>query len=83
MQNQKLDVSIFNEDIQVLNDDVYLPAEIGVLVQSIVDIAINEQKIYYKEIIEYLLDALEEEHLGSRAFYLKELGVDFHYDEFE
>ena len=79
-QETKLDVLIYEEDMQQINDKVIVPSEIGQLTQSIVDIALRRQKEYYQEIIEYLLDALEEEHMGSRAVYTRQLKKEFNYE---
>lgn len=62
-QEVELDVLIYKEDMQQINDKVIVPLEIGQLTQSIVDITLRRQKEYYQEIIEYLLDALEEEYI--------------------
>ena len=80
MKDIKLDVLIYEEDMQQLNDKIIVPSEIGQLTQSIVDIALRRQKEYYDEIIEYLLDVLEEEHIDSRTVYTKHLKEEFNYE---
>ena len=80
-QETKLDVLIYEEDMQQINDKVIVPSEIGQLTQSIVDIALRRQKEYYQEIIEYLLDALEEEHMESRIIYEEKIKSEFCYRE--
>ena len=40
-----------------------------------------KEKQYYQEIIDYLLDALEEEHIGSRAIYEERIKSEFRYRE--
>lgn len=79
-QEVELDVLIYKEDMQQINNKVIVPLEIGQLTQSIVDITLRRQKEYYQEIIEYLLDALEEEHMDSRALYTKQLKEEFNYE---
>ena len=79
-QETELDVLIYEEDIQQINDKVIVPSEIGQLTQSIVDIALRRQKEYYQEIIEYLLDVLEEEYMDSRAVYTRQLKEEFNYE---
>ena len=79
-QETKLDVLIYEEDMQQINDKIIVPSEIGQLTQSIVDIALRRQKEYYQEIIEYLLDALEEEHMDSRIAYTRQLKEEFNYE---
>ena len=45
-----------------------------------VDIDLTNKEEYYQEIIEYLLDALEEEHMDLRAVYIKQLKEKFGYE---
>lgn len=52
-QETKLDVLIYEEDMQQINDKVIVPSEIGQLTQSIVDIALFADK---KNIIKKLLN---------------------------
>lgn len=64
MRDIELNVLIYEEDMQQLNDTVLAPSEIGQLTQSIIDIALRRQKEYYDEMIDYLLDVIEGEHGG-------------------
>ena len=52
-QEVELDVLIYEEDMQKINDKVIIPSEIGQLTQSIVDIALRRQKEYYQENLNY------------------------------
>ena len=80
-QEVKLDVLIYEEDMQQLNDKIVAPSEIGQLTQSIIDIALRRQKEYYDEIINYLLGVIEGEHYDlSRACY-QVLEKEFNYQE--
>ena len=79
MNDIELNVLIYEEDMQQLNDTVIVPSEIGQLTQSIVDIALRRQKEYYDEIIDYLLEGLEEEHLGLSNVYYERLQKEFDY----
>lgn len=63
-QEVELNVLIYEEDMQQLNDTVLAPSEIGQLTQSIIDMALRRQKEYYDEMIDYLLDVIEGEHDG-------------------
>ena len=80
-QEVKLDVLIYEEDMQQLNDKIVAPSEIGQLTQSIIDIALRRQKEYYDEIINYLLDVIEEEHYGLSGERYQVLEKEFNYQE--
>lgn len=79
MKDIKLDVLIYEEDMQQLNDKIVAPSEIGQLTQSIVDIALRRQKEYYDEIIDYLLGVIEDEHYGLSGECYEILEKDFGY----
>ena len=78
-QEVELDVVIYEEDIQQINDKVIAPSEIGQLTQSIIDIALHRQKEYYDEIINYLLGVIEDEHYGLSGECYQILEKDFGY----
>lgn len=80
-QEVKLDVLIYEEDMQQLNDKIIVPSEIGQLTQSIIDIALRKQKEYYDEIINYLLDVIEGEHYGLSGECYQVLEKEFNYQE--
>ena len=78
-QEVKLDVLIYEEDMQQLNDKIVVPSEIGQLTQSIIDIALRRQKEYYDEIINYLLGVIEDEHYGLSGECYQILEKEFNY----
>ena len=80
-QEVKLDVLIYEEDMQQLNDKIVAPSEIGQLTQSIIDIALRRQKEYYDEIINYLLGVIEGEHYDLRGECYQVLEKEFNYQE--
>lgn len=73
-QEVELDVLIYEEDMQQINDKVIVPSEIGQLTQSIVDIALRRQKEYYDEMIDYLLEVIESEHYWFKRRMLSNIG---------
>ena len=78
-QEVELDVLIYEEDMQQINDKVIVPLEIGQLTQSIVDIALRRQKEYYDEMIDYLLEVIESEHYGLSGECYQILEKEFNY----
>ena len=80
-QERRLDIDIWEKDIPILQDKIKAPDDLGVLIQILINNYLNEEKQYYQEIIDYLLDALEEEHIGSRAIYEERIKSEFRYRE--
>lgn len=77
----RVGIDIWEEDMEILKDeDIKIPNDIGALCQRLIDIYLTNKEEYYQEIIEYLLDALEEEHMDSRAIYTKQLKKEFNYE---
>lgn len=80
MKDIELDVTIYEEDMEQINDKVIVPSEIGQLTQSIIDITLRRQKEYYDEIIDYLLGVIEDEHYGLSEECYQVLEKEFNYE---
>lgn len=80
-QEHRLDIDIWEEDIPILQNKIKMPDELGALIQILINNCLNKEKQYYQEIIDYLLDVLEEEHMGSRAIYEERIKSEFRYRE--
>ena len=80
-QERRLDIDIWEEDIPILQDKIKVPDNLGALIQILINNYLDEEKQYYQEIIDYLLDALEEEHMGSRTLYEERIKSEFCYRE--
>lgn len=80
-QERRLDIDIWEEDIPILQEKIKAPDDLGALIQILINNCLDEEKQYYQEIIDYLLDALEEEHMGSRIIYEEKIKSEFCYRE--